>query len=304
MPPFWIGRAVPSSTRLTKDYTALMLRLLFQGLGVRADDCHVARTSVRGPAKTTLHTHDFLEIFYVIAGSGRHHVNRTSYSLTAGDLAFVRAPDTHCYSSFAGDSLEFFNVAFSALWWKKFVRVLPARVDARGLFAGKRPPRISVPAAQRGEFRTKFEALLGGGEPVLRQLEICTAVTRLLLHQPELHRRESPPAWLEAVIDRLREPDFVNLGLPGFYRAAGRSPEHIARTCQKFLAATPTELLNRARIGRAKAQLFGSDEKICTVALENGFENLGYFYRVFRRCAGCSPHQWRREHSAAGVVPS
>ena len=280
-----------------------MLRLRFKELNVGGDDCHVARTFLRGPVETTLHTHDFPEIFYVTGGAGTHRVNHAPQPLAPGDCCFIRPADAHGYAASAGGSVEFINVAFSAAWWRRFLAVLPTRAALRERLAREQPPHVNIPEAQRDAFRARFETLLGGGEPVLRQVEVCTAVMRLLLQEPPVHRGERPPAWLQAVVAKLREREFLNLGLAGIYRVAGRSPEHVARTCKKFLAVTPTELLNRARIERAQVQLLAGDEKISTLALENGFENLGYFYRVFRRLAGCSPQQWRRGHSAVGVVP-
>ena len=281
-----------------------MLRLLFKTLDVGANDCHAARTSLRGPAQTTLHTHDFPEIFYVTAGVGTHHVNGTAQALAAGDICLVRPADSHGYCCPMGGSLDFINVAFAAAWWRRFLRVLPAQAAIARFLAQTLPPHVHVTGSPRGEIRSRFEALLGGGESALRQMEVCTAMMRLLLQEPaaadDLAR---PPAWLRTVVTQLREPEFSTLGVAGIYRAAGRSPEHVARTCKKFLAATPTDLINAARIERVKRQLLTGDEKISTLAWENGFENLGYFYRVFRRVAGCPPRQWRREHDPARVVP-
>jgi YesN/AraC family two-component response regulator len=52
-----------------------------------------------------------------------------------------------------------------------------------------------------------------------------------------------------------------------------------------------------------KAQLRRGEDKIAGLAIDAGYQNLGYFYRVFRRLEGCAPREWLKRYGGAATVP-
>ena len=97
----------------------------------------------------------------------------------------------------------------------------------------------------------------------------------------------------------------ANIGAPLSYwqKRSGRSPEHLARTCRRVYGLVPTELISRARVAWVQDCLRHGEEKVAALALEAGFQNLGYFYRTFRRIAGATPRAWRRDQARDAAVP-
>ena len=55
-----------------------------------------------------IHNHDFVEIVYVIEGSGRQFVNGEEFSVKAGDLLFVNYGCTHAF--FVDEKLVAYNL--------------------------------------------------------------------------------------------------------------------------------------------------------------------------------------------------
>ena len=51
---------------------------------------------------TAKHTHDFIEIVYVIKGKGTHVVDGRSYPTSSGDLLFINYGCTHSFESIGG----------------------------------------------------------------------------------------------------------------------------------------------------------------------------------------------------------
>lgn len=100
------------------------------------------------------------------------------------------------------------------------------------------------------------------------------------------------PPWLQELVLEMNHPDLMVHRIRFWQERSLRCPEHLARCCRKHYGVTLTELLNRARIERAKFRLGSGDVKLAGVAYEVGFHNLGYFYRVFRQTQGCTPGQW------------
>ncbi|AKU92471.1 L-rhamnose operon transcriptional activator RhaR [Vulgatibacter incomptus] len=77
---------------------------------------------------------------------------------------------------------------------------------------------------------------------------------------------------------------------------AGLSPFHFLRLFTKVVGVTPHQYVVRSRLRRA-ARLLVDDEKkpITEIAFDAGFGDLSNFIRTFRRAAGISPGDFRRE---------
>ena len=64
------------------------------------------------------------------------------------------------------------------------------------------------------------------------------------------------------------------------------------------MGLAPWEYLTRFRIQIAREALAGSDESVTQIAGQVGFDDPGYFCRVFRRYVGQSPQSYRRHARA------
>lgn len=84
----------------------------------------------------------------------------------------------------------------------------------------------------------------------------------------------------------------------GVARAAGLSPSHFSHLLRQKLGRTFTDLLAEYRINRACELLLRTPRSIFQVAAASGFQDQSYFTKVFRRCTGTTPRQYRRRHAA------
>jgi YesN/AraC family two-component response regulator len=55
------------------------------------------------------------------------------------------------------------------------------------------------------------------------------------------------------------------------------------------------DYLNRFRIQKAKELLLHSDASITAIAAEVGYQDVGYFGRIFHKVANCSPRAYRTQ---------
>ena len=74
----------------------------------------------------------------------------------------------------------------------------------------------------------------------------------------------------------------------------GFSPCYFSRIFKRVMNYSFTEYLTLQRIKRAQLLLAESESSITEIAYLAGFQSLSTFNRVFRRCRGCSPSQYRR----------
>jgi AraC family cel operon transcriptional repressor len=279
-----------------------MQRLRFRDLGRPSHRPHVATTRVAAGQVSLRHTHDFHEVFLIVSGTGTHHLNRRKDRLSAGDLVVIRPSDTHHFSCAVGEDLAILNTAVSSGWWSQFHRLMGGAISRDWFRRGHPPGCVRLSAAGLGEFRSVFEQLAGHDQRP--PSDVIEAILRVVaLFRPGREPAPSaPPAWLAAWRSALREAgEAVSEPLTAWQGRSGRSPEHLARSCRIFYGGTPTDLLNRARIERAKFLLGSTDEKVIAIALACGFGNLANFYRNFAKHTGMTPKAWR--HRGSPTVP-
>ena len=78
----------------------------------------------------------------------------------------------------------------------------------------------------------------------------------------------------------------------------GVSKSYLSRIFKMDMGISLWDYLNRFRIQKAKKLLLLTDESITTIAADVGYEDVGYFGRVFREITGCSPRAFRSQASS------
>lgn len=266
----------------------------------------MAVTRLRARQVTSEHTHDFVEFFLVEQGEGWHRWNQRELPLATGSLTFVSAEDVHSYRSATQHRLQFINLAVARDWWASFQRLLPAGLSLPAAAAGDPPGHVRLDPAAARTCGERLHDLLehGAGEPTLLASVVATLTGHLL--QPERQVSLAPagaPQWLDKLLREFQDPELVTRPIAFWQKRAGVSAEHLARTCRRYLGEPPTVLLNRARIELIATRLREGEDKVAGLAYDAGFQNLGYFYRTFRRFKGCTPREWQASHVAGVAGP-
>ena len=76
-------------------------------------------------------------------------------------------------------------------------------------------------------------------------------------------------------------------------KIACMSRSHFCRFFKEVTGNTLTQYLHRLRIDKSKDLLLRSDLSIIEIAYEVGFENLSYFYKIFRNLTQITPQNFR-----------
>ena len=279
-----------------------MSKLLFRSLGVPVHRPHVAVTCFRPYQVSVRHTHDFFEVFLVISGSGLHHINRKQVELKTGHLVVIQPDDCHHFSSPGEASLAILNVAVSGGWWKSFHQLMGQTISANWQRLGEPAGHLLLSPGNLHEMQKVFEKL--GGSANRPPADVVEALLRVIARFESRHQsaKPAPPAWLEEWrMHLMNAGEAIAQPIQYWQKRSARSPEHLARSCRAFYNCTPTDILNHARIERAKLLLGSTDEKVISVGLACGFGNLANFYRNFAARTGMTPKAWRQR--GAATVP-
>ena len=97
------------------------------------------------------------------------------------------------------------------------------------------------------------------------------------------------------LMDYLEENYTQDLTLAMLAEKAGMSPRYFCRFFKEMTGKTPIEYLNYYRIERAALDLATTCKSVTEAAFDNGFHDLNYFIRCFKRQKGITPGQFMHQ---------
>lgn len=121
-------------------------------------------------------------------------------------------------------------------------------------------------------------------------LRLLTMVTEA---QSEAVIAMNYPDWLKTAIRSFMADGSWTGGVNALVQHSGKTTEHVNRTIREITGLTTTELVNTLRLDRAAHMLRMTRQPIVNVAMDCGYENLGYFYRCFKKRFNITPRQYR-----------
>lgn len=238
------------------------------------------------------------EFYYLFEGELTHHFDDMDVLMKEGDFLSIKETDYH---SLTGRGFDFFNLVLPLEYWNSFLDSLHLRT-------------LFEPKAKEGRLSTHF--LRDKQSGILNDLEqlflyqkteygdillskFLLSLAAELMGPPDYEEKKDQtlPLWLKTLMldadgrmgDQLTVKDLADL--------SGKSPEHLSRTFRRFLNTTPSSWLNRQKMERAALMLEHSNTPVLDIALALGFDNLGYFYRLFNRHFGIPPVVYRRKNT-------
>jgi AraC-like DNA-binding protein len=254
------------------------------------------------------HWHAQVEVNYVFRGAVTYRMQGYVAELGAGDLGIFWGGMPHQVVDTAEDA---FFVAIHLPLIHFFRLRLPAEIQ-RALMRGAtlvtdEPDSGDDPAFTRWQDWMRSDDSLRAGHAVeellLRIERIRFAPYRLLaaqacgavqLEAPDQHGFQSIGRICEYVAANFREDiDSTDIAL-----SADIHPKYAMSVFKKSTGMTLIEYVSLLRLSYAQALLMREDASVLQVAMDSGFGSLSAFNKCFRKIAGMSPSDFKREMRA------
>ena len=118
---------------------------------------------------------------------------------------------------------------------------------------------------------------------------------RAYIQQYEINIDEnSGKALIQKSIEYIQDHFCEGLTLKDISRTIGLSVNYFSYLFKQETGKNYIEYLNEIRLLATMKDLRNTDEKIAVVAQKNGFQNVEYFSRYFKKKTGESPARWRK----------
>ncbi|MDR1617804.1 MAG: helix-turn-helix domain-containing protein [Treponema sp.] len=246
------------------------------------------------------HCHDYYEIFLVDQGRAVHRINGLAQNIATGFLCFIRPRDFHCYDRMSED-FRIINIIIPETVVDDLFSYLGEAYQKERLLKPKAPPSINLDFSELGDLIHSLEQLILYKKIMNNSFEAAyrIAIFNMMVTFFPVNRLDAGPGrlpkWLRWLsLEMLKRENFKK-GLPALYRLSGKSPEHLSRSCKKYLNKTPSKLVNDIRLEHSAKLLTTTGIPILDVMEECGFESLSYFYHRFKELYKVSPNELRKQ---------
>jgi AraC family L-rhamnose operon regulatory protein RhaS len=251
-------------------------------------------------------SHEFLELFYVMDGTGSFLIDGQAHPCRAGDVMSVPVGRVHQIADEPARPLSLYGICVAPQVWEHeptLAALLPAgRLNVDGQLVGE------IRSSLR---RMLFEQTLGrplGRTAILGMtLQLLTTLARS--HASEAKRRErglghDPGAGAEdhramvrRYVDDLRREFFEPGDLDQAAARLGISRRRFTQLFRELTATSWSDHITTLRIDHACRLLAETGRSVPAIAFECGYEDLSSFYRAFKRRTNVPPSEWRSRQS-------
>lgn len=129
---------------------------------------------------------------------------------------------------------------------------------------------------------------------LLLETYVSLLLQKLALEKPGLGRHGLASSQIKKVVEHMETMPESKLTLTSLAALIGLSPFHFARAFKASTGMPPHRFQIELRIERAKKMLESTDISIADVSAALGYDDPGYFARLFYKEVGFTPTQYRR----------
>lgn len=260
-----------------------------------------------------LHSHDFVEICYVYAGSGYHVIDDQEYRVAKGDLFLINYEMTHgFYRGREDKELLTYNLLFKPGFLDE--NLLPfhdfSSLTMSYLFKNEWDDDLvredlRLSSSDQREFDSliskmlhEYNARQDGYIAILRahMIELIVKMMRAFsnrsTHDPVQPRKAS---MIEAAIRHLDDHYNETTSLVELARKTFISKNYFCQLFKETTGMTVSQYTQQVRIEEASRLIIETDKSMAEIAYEVGYSDYKAFYVTFKKLKGVSPGEYNKK---------
>jgi AraC family cel operon transcriptional repressor len=266
------------------------------------DGCfHLARVLYRHGQTCRVHRHDFCEIFWIEQGQAMHIINGKEQQLAPGTLTWIRPNDAHGFEAKHPDGFTMANLAFDASVMTAFLQRYADNAFVNQFNGDEFPGQVHLQPTECEQLTQAVDQLAMYRQSRLDLEWFVVNLLHLIEHASlPMSSDITAPSWLQEALSNYLNHAAYQQGPVYLAQLANRSIEHLNRTVRQCYGQSTTHLIVELRLQHAARCLTMTDTSIMDIAMDSGFDNLGYFYRCFQRQFKMTPRHYRlKMHAVA-----
>lgn len=261
------------------------------------------------------HSHNYLELGYVIKGEAIHSWRNDSVLIKPGDYFVIDYDSQHSYIA-KTDELEIINCIFlpefidpSLAHSRSFLEVISNYQIHFNCDLFIENPSIKIYKDEDGKIKNLLEALLNEFSlraPGYIQLIHSKVIELLILTMRKIHfdpALGTSNSFSDRILNYLRSHYMNDITLSDVADYLNYSPTYLSMKFKKEFGINFTKYLQKTRIEQSMRLLAHTDKSIDEIAAEVGYHDNKAFYSLFKSFSNSSPAKFRKNHSQPNNTP-
>ena len=258
-----------------------------------------------------IHTHEFIEIVYVLDGEATEKINETEYNLRRGDMLFINYGSTHTRER--SDNYSFMNVCFAPeILANKIINKENAfYILSLSAFEEIQSETFEGKIHFDGEERRMIEAILSDmlyeqskklpERNAVLESYMTVLITKIIRKMRPSKRTSEAGSGLWLKLSEYIDQNFKKkLTLSDLAKRCFYNPSYFSRAFKERFNISLTEYINRERASAAAEMLKNTNKSIDEIAEECGYGDKSGLYRAFDKFYGCTPAEYRQSTGVNG----
>lgn len=252
------------------------------------------------------HRHDYVEGVYMCAGETTHIVNGSTVRLRQGDLLFMNQSATHeILPAREGDLAvnfiilpEFFTSVLTFMGEEEtplrrfLVDCLCGQSGDMGFLHFRSSGIRSIGNLVENLLLTLLEG--SQNRRKMSQMTMALLFMELMSHTEILDTPDQEQAALFRVLSYI-EAHYAAGSLTELSELLHYDLYSLSREIKRKTGKNYTQLVQEKRMAQAAFLLKNTDRTVDRIASSVGYENMGYFHRIFKEAYGMSPRSYRMQ---------
>lgn len=248
---------------------------------------------------STMHTHSFTELFYVVHGSGSFKIEQSQFTVRENDLVIINPHVAHTECSKDSNPLEYIVIGLDGL----SLMIEDSDENSKSL----RPYSLYNYTKYRHEVLSYMNNLLYEVEQKDKYYEaICQSLLEALIFN--VKRRTTSNLILSPTKEINRECASIknyidvhyssDLNLDYLASVTHMNKYYLIHVFKKFMGTSPIDYLIDKRISVSKTLLETTACSMEQISDIVGFSSQSYFNQTFKKRVGMSPTKYRNQYSS------
>lgn len=252
------------------------------------------------------HTHDYIEVMYMVQGKTTHYVNDQKVVLEKGDLLFMSQNAIQEIMPAGRNDIgvnfiimpEFFNTTLQMLTGEEspmtrfLIDCMNGNHHSARFLHFKTEGMLPIENLLENMIWTLINEPTGRRK--INETTMGLIVMQLMNHM-ELISSRSPEQNLQVQILRYVEDNYRDGTLEELSRMLHYDFTALSREIKKIFGRNYTDLIQEKRLSQAHFLLETTSMSVADIGVTVGYENTSYFYRIFQKSTGMTPKEYRKQ---------
>lgn len=248
---------------------------------------------------TSLHNHDYYEIFIITSGKTNHTLNDVCQELPAKTICLIRPEDCHQFTPITGQRCIHINLSIRQDKLEQLCQSIGISTEKLLAYATRTFQLTDNDFSFFKNDARELNCLLDSDEhseftTMLIFEMIVHAI--ILLNKQRLPFSNSTPEWMNQLLQRIHSPEYLGCRASDIYALSGYSPPVIIDYFKQYTGETVVSYLTKVKLDFAKKLLLSTNLTVLDIACSLGYSSLSHFNKKFRSAFGMSPGEYRQQN--------